>query len=85
MEIQLVASFVSLIHSSVRAFYHVGLSYILKLLDQYHAFDSLHWFQACKSHYAAEKRKIQDAAAKAKGDDKLQQTTALSFKRVQVF
>lgn len=61
-----------------------GVAYILKLLDQYQAFDSLHWFRACRAHYAEEKARIQEAAAKERDDDKLQQTVALSLKRVQV-
>ena len=32
-----------------------GLAYILKLLDQYHEFDSLHWFQAVADKYRKEK------------------------------
>ena len=32
-----------------------GLAYILKLLDQYHEFDSLHWFQAVGDKYRKEK------------------------------
>ncbi len=62
----------------------LGIAYILKLLDQYQAFDGLHWFRACTAHYATEKQRIVDAAAKEKGDDKLQQTVALSLKRIQV-
>jgi len=33
----------------------VGVAYILKLLDQYHEFDSLHWFQSVREHYLKEK------------------------------
>ena len=33
----------------------VGVAYILKLLDQYHEFDSLHWFQSVQDKYAKEK------------------------------
>ena len=29
----------------------VGIAYILKLLDQYHAFDSLHWFSSLMEKY----------------------------------
>ena len=32
-----------------------GLAYILKLLDQYHEFDSLHWFQSVADKYRKEK------------------------------
>lgn len=33
----------------------MGIAYILKLLDQYHEFDSLHWFQSVRDKYRAEK------------------------------
>jgi len=33
----------------------VGVAYILKLLDQYHEFDSLHWFQSVRERYMKEK------------------------------
>ena len=33
----------------------VGVAYILKLLDQYHKFDSLHWFQSVRERYLKEK------------------------------
>lgn len=29
-----------------------GVAYVLKLVDQYHAFDSLHWFQSVRMKYA---------------------------------
>ena len=32
-----------------------GVAYILKLLDQYQEFDSLHWFQSVQDKYAKEK------------------------------
>ena len=28
-----------------------GVAYVLKLVDQYHAFDSLHWFQSVRMKY----------------------------------
>jgi len=33
----------------------LGVAYILKLLDQYHEFDSLHWFQSVRDRYNREK------------------------------
>jgi len=32
----------------------LGVAYILKLVDQYHAFDSLHWFESVRIKYRAE-------------------------------
>ena len=34
--------------------YVSGVAYILKLVDQYHAFDSLHWFQSVRNKYKKE-------------------------------
>ena len=31
-----------------------GVAYILKLVDQYHAFDSLHWFDSVLLKYKSE-------------------------------
>ena len=31
----------------------MGIAYILKLLDQYHEFDSLHWFDSVKEKFNA--------------------------------
>ena len=33
----------------------MGMAYILKLVDQYHAFDSLHWFESVNAKYDADK------------------------------
>ena len=30
------------------------MAYILKLVDQYHAFDSLHWFESVRIKYRTE-------------------------------
>ena len=32
-----------------------GVAYILKLLDQYYEFDSLHWFQAVRFKFRTER------------------------------
>ena len=33
----------------------VGVAYILKLVDKYHDFDSLHWFDSVRAKYEADK------------------------------
>ncbi|CAH1784090.1 unnamed protein product, partial [Owenia fusiformis] len=62
----------------------MGLAYILKLLDQYQKFDSLHWFQSVRDKYAKDKQQaIQQAQSKS--DDKLQETLNLTVKRLDVY
>ena len=39
---------------AVMLLFSSGVAYILKLVDQYHAFDSLHWFQSVRDKYKAE-------------------------------
>ncbi len=34
---------------------HLGVAYILKLLDQYRDFDSLHWFDAVRESFHTER------------------------------
>ncbi len=52
----------------------IGLVYILKLLDQHDAFDSLHWWEAVEERHRDEEAKLQ-ALAKAKVKDKEEQQT----------
>jgi WASH complex subunit 7 len=33
----------------------MGIAYILRLLNQYHDFDSLHWFQSVREKFQANK------------------------------
>jgi len=40
---------------SLRRTFLIGVAYILKLLDQYKEFDSLHWFQSVQDKYSKEK------------------------------
>lgn len=36
----------------------MGIAYILKLLDQYNDFDSLHWFESVKEKFSANRVRI---------------------------
>uniref|UniRef100_A0A3B3TAL3 WASH complex subunit 4 n=1 Tax=Paramormyrops kingsleyae TaxID=1676925 RepID=A0A3B3TAL3_9TELE len=65
----------------------MGVAYILKLLDQYQEFDSLHWFQAVREKYMKEKNAVvkeQNVQATSQ-DEKLMQTMNLTQKRLDVY
>lgn len=76
----------------------MGLAYVLKLLEQNTSFNSLHWFKAVRRKYVAERRQLKKAPEGNVGgndttssngtpnyDAKLQQTLALSEKRITIF
>ena len=44
----------------------MGIAYILKLLDQYHEFDSLHWFEAVRESSDTERVKREREFGKQK-------------------
>ena len=46
-----VSTLLACVHDGSIHFFS-GVAYVLKLVDQYHAFDSLHWFQSVKMKYA---------------------------------
>ncbi|XP_055844136.1 WASH complex subunit 4 [Episyrphus balteatus] len=68
----------------------VGLAYILKLLNQYSEFNSLHWFENVTERFEAERKKINlmrneinsNVAGRKDENEKLQQTLALTEKRI---
>ncbi|KAF4081421.1 hypothetical protein AMELA_G00160980 [Ameiurus melas] len=62
----------------------MGVAYILKLLDQYQEFDSLHWFQAVREKYKKEMVKEQNIQANNQ-DEKLMQTMNLTQKRLDIY
>lgn len=64
----------------------VGVAYILKLLDQYQEFDSLHWFQSVREKYVKEIRAVakQQNVQSSNQDEKLLQTMNLTHKRLEV-
>lgn len=63
-----------------------GVAYILKLLDQYQEFDSLHWFQSVREKYMKEIRAVakQQNVQSTSQDEKLLQTMNLTQKRLDV-
>ncbi|CAH2277508.1 Hypothetical predicted protein [Pelobates cultripes] len=65
----------------------MGVAYILKLLDQYQEFDSLHWFQSVREKYMKEKRAVskQQNVQSANQDEKLLQTMNLTQKRLEIY
>lgn len=65
----------------------MGVAYILKLLNLYQDFDSLHWFLAVKEKYAKEREDVlkQKSVAVGKEDEKLQQTMSLTLKRLESY
>ncbi|XP_054974336.1 WASH complex subunit 4 isoform X2 [Sorex araneus] len=65
----------------------MGVAYILKLLDQYQEFDSLHWFQSVREKYLKEIRAVarQQHVQAAGQDEKLLQTMNLTQKRLDVY
>ena len=63
-----------------------GIAYILKLLDQYNEFDSLHWFQSIREKYVKEKQNLKEQKDNSsKDDEKLQQTMTLTERRLDIF
>uniref|UniRef100_A0A2K6LI73 WASH complex subunit 4 n=1 Tax=Rhinopithecus bieti TaxID=61621 RepID=A0A2K6LI73_RHIBE len=65
----------------------MGVAYILKLLDQYREFDSLHWFQSVREKYLKEIRAVakQQNVQSGSQDEKLLQTMNLTQKRLDVY
>lgn len=65
----------------------MGVAYILKLLDQYQEFDSLHWFQSVSEKFQKDSAQVneQRKAAVGKEDEKLQQAMSLTGKRLETY
>ena len=58
-----------------------GVAYILKLLDQFNQFDSLHWFDEIHRHYGEQQKKLSAEMSKLKKED--QQTAMLTQKKLR--
>ena len=55
-------------------------------MNQWQAFDSLHWFQSVREKYIKEKSQVARQNSEAAGNDaKLQQTLALTQKRLETY
>ena len=65
--------------------FSMGIAYILKLLDQYHDFDSLHWFQSVREKFVASKNSLTSDQKSQQPDDKLMQTQALTLQRYATY
>ncbi|MCJ8735992.1 hypothetical protein PDJAM_G00253750 [Pangasius djambal] len=65
----------------------MGVAYILKLLDQYQEFDSLHWFQAVREKYMKEMNAVvkEQNIQATNQDEKLMQTMNLTQKRLDIY
>ncbi|XP_051918259.1 WASH complex subunit 4 [Hippocampus zosterae] len=65
----------------------MGVAYILKLLDQYLEFDSLHWFQSVRDKYKKEMNAVvkEQHLHSASQDQKLLQTMNLTQKRLDLY
>ncbi|XP_060770735.1 WASH complex subunit 4 [Neoarius graeffei] len=65
----------------------MGVAYILKLLDQYQEFDSLHWFQAVREKYVKEMNAVvkEQNIQATNQDEKLMQTMNLTQKRLDIY
>lgn len=64
-----------------------GVAYILKLLDQYLEFDSLHWFQSVRDKYKKDMNAVvkEQNVHSASQDEKLLQTMNLTQKRLDLY
>lgn len=59
------------------------MAYILKLLDQYKQFDSLHWFEEVRDKYRKEMSNVEAQMSKQKKED--QQTAILTKARLKSY
>ncbi|KAG8185393.1 hypothetical protein JTE90_018615 [Oedothorax gibbosus] len=65
----------------------MGVAYILKLLNLYQDFDSLHWFQSVQEKYSKDRVDVhkQKTAASGKEDRKLLDTMNLTSRRLEIY
>lgn len=61
----------------------MGLAYLLKLLDQNEAFESLYWWDTAQMRYARERRVLQEGGADRNG--RKEDANTLALKRIQSY
>lgn len=62
--------------------FHLGLAYLLKVLDQGADFDSLSWFSNVEFYLLRQRKAALQAIQDSKKDEKLQQANTLTAKRL---
>lgn len=68
---------------SISSLFPTGIAYILKLLDQYTEFYSLHWFESVQDKYNNDiNTLLHEKSRISKDDETLQQTMTLTEKRL---
>jgi len=63
----------------------IGMAYILKLLDQNDALDSLHWWEAVEERHREEEAKLQALAKQKTKDKEDQQTLSLTLRKLHSY
>ncbi len=59
-----------------------GVAYVLSLLGQWSLFDAFHWFHSVREKYSSERESVKRQAG---AEEKLQQTLALTTKRLGTY
>ena len=62
----------------------MGLAYMLKLLEQNDAFQSLYWWDTAQARYAAERRQLQGGAGGG-GSSRREDASSLALKRIRSY
>lgn len=60
---------------------YLGVAYILKLLDQYRDFDSLHWFDAVRASFSTEKVDVLNKTRNS-NEENVKKALTASIKRI---